>query len=200
MQLFPFSAMKSAVLGVGSQAVLPLRGAARALNDGRCWHWPGELCSSSLELECNRRLMLENASRRTLSPCLFRFEQARLAVVGCDCVLRGKRLLAARRDYVAFLPLVGSFVSFAVGAATPPSAPLLCPSFAVGAARFRRLALLLPPQRRLSAQSRVPSLAPLLPPRCCYLARVPPFRRFRRLALLLPLGAATVPVFRRWRC
>ena len=56
----------------------------------------GELCSSSLELECNRHLGLENASRRTSSPCLFLFEQARLAVVGCDCLLRGKRLSVQR--------------------------------------------------------------------------------------------------------
>ena len=35
---------------------------------------------TSSELECNRRFMLENASRRTSSPCLFSFEQTRLAV------------------------------------------------------------------------------------------------------------------------
>ena len=99
MQLFPFSAMKSAVLGVGSQAVLPLRGATSHRTSAERWALlalAGELCSSSLELECNRRLMLENASRRTLSPCLFRFEQARLAVAGCDCMLREKRRLVRR--------------------------------------------------------------------------------------------------------
>ena len=42
------------------------------------------LCTSvaflaSSELECNRRFMLENASRRTASPCLFSFEQTCLA-------------------------------------------------------------------------------------------------------------------------
>ena len=44
MPLCPFSAMKSAVLGVRSQAVLHCvvpQATGRAVSDGRCWLWPG---------------------------------------------------------------------------------------------------------------------------------------------------------------
>ena len=44
MPLFPFSAMKSAVVGVRRQAVLHCavpQAAGRAVSVGRCWHWPG---------------------------------------------------------------------------------------------------------------------------------------------------------------
>ena len=44
MPLCPFSAMKSAVLGVRSQAVLRCvvpQATGRAVSDGRCWLWPG---------------------------------------------------------------------------------------------------------------------------------------------------------------
>ena len=64
MHLFPFSAMKSAVLGVARQAVLHCAVPQATVTSTERWallELAGELCSSSLELECKRRLMLENA-------------------------------------------------------------------------------------------------------------------------------------------
>jgi len=91
--------MKSELLGVRGPSCAALRGAASHRMSAERWALlalAGELCSSLLELECNRHLGLENASRRTSSACLFPFEQARSDVVGCYCLLRGKRLSVLR--------------------------------------------------------------------------------------------------------
>jgi hypothetical protein len=103
------------------------------------------------------------------------------------------------------------FVS-AVGSATPPSAPPLCPCSAVGAATPPLVPLLCPSsfarfcRRRRYLARLFPTFAvgAVLPPRRCYLARLCPYfpvgaARFRRWLCYSPLGAATLPVFRRWR-